>query len=264
MKGGADMEIYAESLFLMNFSSLLVCLLPAASLVRSNSKRLVLSAIFGALWASMAFFITFENHIGKIIVLLGYILTALISFGRKIKPIAVFFTVMLILYASVMMFISFLGSNTTALIKNGIIYMNIRSEIFIAVFIISLPIVIILERIRRITSKKSIRKLKITKNGKSVTLNALHDSGNTVTEPLSGRSVIFVTKKSLKTMDIDKIITEEKPCIIPYHSLGHDGVAIGFTPDKIILDSKKEINGAVIGLCSEEQFGDCDALIGGI
>ena len=80
MKGGADMEIYAESLFLMNFSSLLVCLLPAASLVRSNPKRLVLSAIFGALWASMAFFITFENHIGKIIVLLGYILTALISF----------------------------------------------------------------------------------------------------------------------------------------------------------------------------------------
>lgn len=258
------MEIYAESLFLMNFSSLLLCLLPAARLVRSNPKRLLLSAVFGALWASVVFFINSENYMRKITALLGYILTALISFGRKIKPIAIFFTVMLILYSAVMMSISFLGGNINALIKNGIIYINIRSEIFIAVFIISLPVVIILERIWRINSKKSIRKLKITKNGKTVTLNALQDSGNIITEPISGRSVIFVTKNSLKTMDIDKIITEEKPCIIPYHSLGHDGAAIGFTPDKIIIDNKKEINGAVIGVCSEKQFGDCDALIGGI
>ena len=258
------MEIYAETLFLINFSALFLCLAPSCRSYSIGTARRAASAAAGALWASAIFIVAPEGILSKAASAAGFFITACAAFGRKSRAYVSFLISLLLIYAAVTLLISFRGSGSGAFIKNGVIYFNVPARIFIPVFAAVLPLIPLMERIWKTVSESRRHLLRIIKRGKSIDVLALRDSGNLLKEPYSGRHVILVSRKALLPLEPDNILTTEPPIIIPYRSLGHSGAVLGFCPDKIILDQKKEIHGAVIGISEERFAGDCDALIGGI
>lgn len=256
------MEIYADAMFLINFCVLYVCLTPSAAYFKIQLWRRIVSSASGALWGVISFII-FEG--GNIVAsVMGLVITGVIAFQKNFKAIAVFFVFSSLVYTGLIIFIPLLRIGADAVIKNGIVYFDIPFRIFFIAFMVAFFIAVILERIWKQKLKKQICRLKITKDGASTDMNAIYDTGNLLTEPISGRRVILVRRDALSPLDTDKILTTEKPFVIPYHSLGHNGALIGFLADEIMIDNSKKISGAVIGIC-DEKFGDeCDALIGGI
>lgn len=258
------MEIYAETLFLINFSALFLCLTPACRLYGVKTSRSVTAAAAGALWASAVFIAALDGVAAKAALAAGYAIAACIAFEKKTKAYVSFLVSLILIYGAVTVGISFWGNGSGAFIKNGIIYFNVPSRIFIPIFAAVVPLVFAAEHIWKTASGSRRHQLRIVKRGKSADVLALYDSGNLLTEPHSGKHVILVSREALAPLEPDEILTSEPPLIIPYRSLGHNGAVIGFCPDQIILDQKKEIYGAVIGISEERFAGDCDALIGGI
>lgn len=258
------MEIYAETLFIINFSAVFFCLGPACRVYGVPPRRQLAASAAGAFWALVIFAAGFCGAASKAAAAAGFVFTAAAAFGRKTRAWLLFGMLLLSVYAAVTIFISFFGSGIGAFIKNGVIYFNVPARIFVPVFAVILPLITAAERLKRAAAGIRRHRLKITKSGREADVLALFDSGNLLKDPRSGRRVILVSRNALKPLEPEKILTSEPPVIIPYRSLGHSGALLGFYPDSIILDSKKEINEAVIGISEERFAGDCDALIGGI
>lgn len=254
------MEIYAEALFLINFSALFISLAPSVKLFGISRQRHIISAVIGGILAVMAFSQTGFNLFPA----LNSLIVAAITFKKNSKAYIMFFATQLIMYAVILTVLSVYSGGTGIIIQNGILYINISLYAFILSFLLAYPCVSIMIRVCHSQSKNNIHRLKITKNRKTINVKALFDSGNLLTEPRSGKNVILVSRKALSELNPDNILTNELPLIIPYRSVGHSGVITGFNADKIIIDNKKEINDAVIGISEQEFSADCEALIGGI
>ncbi len=255
------MEVYAEVLFITNFSVLFLCLLLPAKQFGVSGLRHISATLFGGLNAVIIFAV--NPKFTALFIIIGYILTGAIAFGKKTKGYIMFFATVFLVYSLLSFVISATG-RTNAFAKNGIMYFNISTKKFIFAFILILPIVFTAERIICSVSKKKIHSIKIFKHGKTVSAVALYDSGNLLTEPRSGKNVILVSRKALAPFDTEKLLLTENPLIIPYKSFGHEGVILGFSADKVTIDNRKEINDAVIGISDSEFSEGCEALIGGI
>jgi sigma-E processing peptidase SpoIIGA len=98
--------------------------------------------------------------------------------------------------------------------------------------------------------KKSLYKVVLNENGRSLEVKALYDSGNLIVEPVSGKAVSIIEKTSVLDDWIKS--TPEKFKIIPYKSVGMEkGVLEGMVIDQLIIqqDDKKVVEDkAVIAL----------------
>lgn len=92
----------------------------------------------------------------------------------------------------------------------------------------TLPIIL-----RNIYYKERIYETILSLKGKEIRLKALLDTGNSLTEPTTGKRVTIVEKKTISSFNdlrIDKIY------VIPYKSLGKDdGILYGIEVDKLIV-----------------------------
>lgn len=253
------MEFYAENLFIINFSALFLCLAPAVRLFGISKRRHIIVSFFGGIMSV----VIFANNSFRILPILNSMIISLLTFKKNIKAHFMFFTAQLIMYSLVLSLSALLKNNINLFIQNGVLYIDISPYIFILSFLCAYPCLSIMIKVWRLQSKRDIRKMKITKTGKTVCVTALFDSGNLLTDPRSGKNVILVSKNALSALEPDKILTKEKPIIIPYRSVGHEGVVLGFTADEILIDNKK-INNAVIGISEKDFSENCEALIGGI
>ncbi len=253
------MEIYAENLFIINFSALFLCLAPAVRLFGISMRRHIFASVLGGILSV----IIFAQNGFRTLPILNSLFISLFTFRKNLKANIMFFTAQLIMYSLALSLSALFKNNISLFIKNGVLYFNISPHIFILSFLCAYPCVSVMIRVWRSQSKRNIHKLKITKADKTACVTALFDSGNLLTEPHSGKNVILVSKNALAKLEPDNILIKEKPIIIPYRSVGHEGVILGFTADEILIDNKK-INNAVIGISEKDFSENCDALIGGI
>ena len=256
------MEIYAENLILINFSSLFVCLTAPCRAYAVSIRRQAAAAALGAAFALIAFACGGTAQIAAEAA--GFAAVSAAAFGKRAGAWIMFFVTLLLVYALAAMLVSWFGSGAGAFMSGGVIYFNVQPKLFIPLFGVSLALAAVLQKRSRQNKALRRHRLRISKNGKCADFTALYDSGNLLKEPRSGRSVILVSRSAAKPLEPDKLITDEPPLVIPYRSLGHSGVLLGFCADKIILDNKKEIYGAVIAFSDRGFAEGCDALIGGI
>ncbi len=103
-------------------------------------------------------------------------------------------------------------------------------------------------------SGKTVDVCKVTLYGKDVVkVDALLDTGNSLTEPISGKPVAVLDKEIF-----EKAFGDEKPTVfrmIPYHSIGkRSGVLCGYLLDKIKVetqDGTKEYREIYIGISDD-------------
>jgi sigma-E processing peptidase SpoIIGA len=109
------------------------------------------------------------------------------------------------------------------------------------------------------SSKKDIREIDviIELGEKIFTVKGLCDSGNMLTEPISSRSVILVSKSSDIGKEIERT-PERFLRYIPYKNVNGEGIIKGIIPKRIIIDySSVE---AVIAI-TDNNFAGYEALV---
>ena len=133
------------------------------------------------------------------------------------------------------------SADTRHLLANGAVYFNISALTLILLTCVSYGVLYGFDRLfRKKEPDVFFAKLTITRQGKTVTLPAKIDTGLTLTEPFSGTPAIVADRCALGDIlppNFGMQSTENAVSmrLIPFSSLGADGVLPAFQPDAASL-----------------------------
>lgn len=231
------MIVYVDVLFVVNFFITYLLLLLTKLFIKDNPKmiKLLFSSFIGGAYSlvilvdELNFFVT---AIGKIAV---SALIVFIAFGFKravvfAKTLGIFyFSNMLLLGVILAIWLIFKPDGIT--IHNDVVYFDIPARILLisalAAYVISLAAV---KLYNRTIGKNEIYSLTVLKNDKEVHVYAFADTGNKLKEPFSDYPVIVIDESKI-SFDTERII--------PFNSVGGEGMLRAFKPDKIIISNGK-------------------------
>lgn len=231
------MIVYVDVLFVVNFFITYLLLLLTKLFIKDNPKtiRMLAGAFIGGAYSlviladELNFLVT---AIGKIVV---SALIILMAFGFKravvfVKILGIFyFSNMLLLGVILAVWLLFKPDGIA--IHNDVVYFDIPAQTLLisalAAYLVSLAGVKIYNRT---VGKNEIYSLTIFKNGKEVHLYAFADTGNKLKEPFSDYPVIVIDESKI-SFDAERII--------PFNSVGGEGMLRAFRPDKVIISNGK-------------------------
>lgn len=270
--------IYIDILLLLNFYVTYFLIVGACCILhrKISVSRRILGSLTGTLSSLMIFLpeLPLMANIALKIAVSLIITLASLGFGNIrifIKSSAVFFIINCV-YAGIMLALWLFCAPMGMVYNNGISYLDIPFPAVILSTSISYVILLIIRRV--LDSKTDLDKKYqieiVTSTGKA-TLTAIPDSGNKLTDFLTGLPVIFcnIDKCSdicpqevyMYLADMNK---ENIPLqgirLIPCSTVSGDTLAVCFKPDKLIIidnQNKKEIN-ALIGFTKngfKSEFG---------
>jgi len=147
------------------------------------------------------------------------------------------------------------------MVVNNVPYMHINVRVLILASGFFFTVLTLLFKGAAIRKRQYDAKVVIECGSNAVTFSAMHDSGNTLTDPVSGIPVLIADSKALQPLwrpEIRSLLTGEalrdpstvllalnalelpaKFRLIPYKAIGTDsGFLLGFKPDKITVNDK--------------------------
>jgi len=292
--------VYSDVIFLENLIMNFFILYCTAKLTRTIFKyfRIAAGALVGALYVIILMYVP-ENRVlyslpAKVVLSVIIIWTSfkVLNFIHLLKILAVFYLSSFLFAGAALAFSGF--SSQVGFAAGGrIIYAGDYKWsilMFSAIFIFILVKVLKNVYLLKIPGNKIIKSLKITAGEKQICLDALIDTGNSLTDPFTNYPVIIVEYSAIEELipqklkeimqndsseDIIKICetfaqTEwaSRLRLIPFNSIGRkDGFLIGFRPDKVsISKNKKEVDTSkvIIAIYTDKlsQNNNYNALVG--
>ncbi len=286
MKGEKAVVVYADLLFMENLLANCFILKLTGVLSGTSPKlwRLLLSGAFGALYAVCA--VIFQESalltspvlklaISVVMAALAYTPRTLTGFARRWGMMLLSaFLLAGGTYAVAVM----LGEGAIA--YGGFMVLSPGSALK-AFMVAALACILLARPIGRVLSGKELREGSIVSvvlhlGNKTARFNALVDTGNSLTDPLTGYPVIVVEAESLKEIlpqpiyesvasnNIEKVAQclvpdsengfSKRVHLIPYKSIGREnGMLTGFRPDNIRVckgkNGGRDIKDVIIGVC---------------
>ena len=255
------MTVYVDVLFVMNFFITYLLLTVTKLLTKATVKtyRMLLGAVAGAVYS----LVIFAPDLSFLLTLFGRILISvliiLITFGFKrlvpyLKSLACFyFSNMLFLGVILALWMTFKPNGIV--VNNDAVYFDIPATALLTLALISYLISVAVVKIYNYTlAKKEIYTLTVVKGGKEYRMFAFLDSGNRLTEPFSNYPVIIVDEGK---------ISFEAERIIPYNTVGGEGMLKAFKPDKVIISQGKKSfeSDRVYVACSNVDSKDFSAIL---
>lgn len=241
------MVIYADVLFVLNmYVNFFILKLTFALLkVKAAFLRLFLASLLGA---AGAFYILLPttNFLSDILFrLFMSLILILVASGYKnikilLRQVGVFFAASF-LYAGVMIGLWAVFKIKTIAVKGGVVYMDISPAVLI---ISTLICYIIISLIRFFTARQAPLanrcSLTITAGQKLVNATAIIDTGHSLTDAITGKSVVVVDSGVAKGLfGTIPTINDLENCpksgfrVVPYSAVGGHGLLVAFTPSKI-------------------------------
>ncbi|MCH5304367.1 MAG: sigma-E processing peptidase SpoIIGA, partial [Ruminococcus sp.] len=227
-------------------------LLCVKRIMHANIKyaRLLLSAFCGAVFSFTAFLPFNQFPVNFIFDIIVSLALTLICFGYKSRNLFLktsgTLVIISLLFSGAMIFIYLAFSPRGMVIINNSVYFNISPLLLI---ILTLVIYFILFLFKKLynnhTSSCLIHNVNILYKNNKYSVKCKTDSGCNVKEPFSGASVIIIEKSELEGIYIDEKLMR----IIPFNSLGGNGIIYGFKADEIFIDDKKIDEEIYIGIC---------------
>lgn len=248
------MIIYVDVLFIVNFFITYLLLLLTKALLKSSAKtaRMLISSLIGGLYS----LVILIDDLTPLVSVLGKLAVSavlvLIAFGFRritsfIKDVALFYFSNM-LFLGVILCFQLIFNSKAAAVNNSTVYFDISAPVLLmsafSAYVISIAVIKIYNKT---LGKTEIYNLKIFKNGDCHTMLAFLDSGNKLTEPFSSYPVIIV--------DSSKMFYESER-IIPFNTVGGDGILQAFKPDKIEISNGKnkiETDRVYIALSNVEE-----------
>lgn len=254
-----ETEVYVDLYFLVNASMDLLCLGMTATVLHRPAKRwrMLLAALLGGGWAVGMLFSGIDGVSGVLLDLLMAILLAAVAFaernGRVLRLLqnagayallsALLGGLMTVLYR----FLNRLELPLDALQGDGLSTWMFAILAAVAGFFT-------LRGGRLFRRSGAVREvgLEITVDGKTARLRALVDSGNLLTDPLDGRSVVIADPDRLRPLLPPALLEalEHPECaplayarrirFIPAMGATGRGLLAAFAPDRLIIVTKKD------------------------
>lgn len=259
------MVLYADVLFAINFSMDFISLFLTSLVMhrRVGKIRILTAACIGGLYSIFEILVEVLPVIGLIINLSTSVIICLVCFKEKkvssfLITLAMFWGIsallggfMSLLYSAFnKLFYKYISEYSYSEAYNGARFIIIASIAIIASLGFSKMFVK--------KSKMQVKEVTIETEEEVYKLTGIVDSGNLLSEPLTGRGVILVSSNS----SLGKEITsspEYKTRFIPYSGVEKEGIIKGIVPKKVIIDNLERR--AVIASVDRESFAGYDALI---
>ncbi|QEK11959.1 sigma-E processing peptidase SpoIIGA [Crassaminicella thermophila] len=290
-------EVYAEYLFIENLlmNWLILHLTGYFCKVQNSKFRIWIGATIGACYAFVFFFPSFSfmyTFLMKIIVSIFIIIITFSPYKFKefVKLLAIFYLISFMFGGAA--FALFYFTDFKGLLSNGIFYIkNFTIKLLIYSGIIAYILIrFCWEYIQvKISREKIYIPVWIEVENNISKLNALLDTGNSLSDPLSKYPVIVVEYSAIKDLlpvDVQNIFNHSQDVnldlitkmlqsskwinrfrFIPFKSLGKEnGMLMGFKPDSVKLKDTKKlkcIKNIVIGVYTKKlsEDGDYTALL---
>ncbi len=246
MKGGIFIVIYVDILFIINFfiTFLLVSLTARLTKRRVKTARLVFASAFGGIY-SLIILVSIPFYISLMLKVLSAAVIIFIAFGgMRLKSFAL--CVFVFLFSSFV----FLGIITGALmlfkseriaVSNSTPYFNIGARgLLISAFFAYVISCAVVRLYNKKVSAGEIYTLKIERQGQSVTLFALADTGNKLREPFSGSGVIVASREKVKPLSKNSALR-----VIPASTVSGSAYLEAFMPDRVIIKCKNKTETAL-------------------
>ena len=277
--------LYGDVLFLVNFSmDFLTLYITAAILHRSVKKlRFVLSAAIGGIYGVAACFMGGALIFRIAVNIAVSVLMCYIVFGKKtLAPCALFYGTGCLLggvMTAVFGMIDSIPGTRTVFVDGA--YRTVSGDIPIGwSAVVAAAVAIIAVICGRYAGRKRGApeyRVTVTFKGRCAELTGICDSGNLLSEPITGRPVMIVTGEALKSLlpeEVyrwflagDPLAVSALPAeyiravkLIPAESVGGRKLLAGLLPDSVtVLGEEKN---ALVAVCPDiTGFMGCDALI---
>ena len=256
------MDIYADVLFIINLiiNSLLLCTTAIISKKQIYRLRLFLSALTGALTATVIFYLDLSLLINVIISIPVCFVMIKICFKIKYLIQNLKITGMYLLFSLVFFAICDLAASITALpvyTSGGIVYFNIHSMFLLSLTVLGFALSFIFAKTNDFNKDNSLfSRLIITYQGTSINVTAFNDTGNNITDFFTNLPVIILEKKYAQQLigeDVDynsitygnsiPVKLKKNMRFIPYSGIwSRENMLICFKVDDItVVSSQKKI-----------------------
>lgn len=231
-----NLYVYIDILFFTNYLVNLFLLFLAGYITKTQIHpiKLFLGTFFGTLSVLLLFFniniitlVTLKIIFSLIMLIISFKLSA----KGYIKTTFVFYLLSFSLSGVVYYFENTFGKT------NEFTYLTLSLSMICLITILTMCVNLLTQRN---INRNLYKKVKITHNNISVTLQGFIDSGNTLTEPLSGLPVIIVSKRDIV------LLGEITPHCIMCHTISGNALIEVFKPDKLLIDKIEE--NAYIGI----------------
>lgn len=280
------MTIYIDVLFAVNgiVNFMLLLATSKISKIQTHTWRLFFGAILGAVYAVCMFFPQIEalyTIVSKIA--FSFILIAVTFTIKKLrhflKTVFIFYITSFIFGGIALGLFYFIGFGKGTVISNGIFYFNLPWRILAIASIAAYAIIRFVWKVAKADKMRDYKSVDIYLNGNKVTLNALVDTGNMLSDPISKMPVIvaefsviasilpqsFISLYETLENCPENIILENQDShlasrlrIIPFSSLGtSEGILIGMKPDSVKI-GKSFYNNIIIGIYNSKLSKNMD------
>ena len=266
-------EIYADTLFIVNFSMDFLSLFITGKLTHSSVRpiRLTISAVIGALYATLSVVFDSGDIYSRVMWFAAFIFCALTmcrisySLGPK-RLLPVFLAVNLGLGG--LMSILFGAARRSGLVTD-------RSDgasplMFLLFMLISGAVSLLYGRLRVFGGKRREVSSRITLLGETAEARLLCDSGNLLCDPISSKPVIILAPRifgerlpvELRAGETDVGALSGSLCaklrLIPAQGVTGSRLLVGIVPDEVLVDGN-EVD-AIIAL-ADGSYDGCDGII---
>lgn len=246
------MCIYVDILLITNIYTNYFLLKTTAKLVHSplRNSKCILASLVGSLFSLIIFLPQLNAAFLLLLRILSACIMILISFSRKsireTYHIGLIFFFVSFIFAGIEYGITIIFNSQNLLWHNSTLYVNISIVTLVVSTIVSY-IVICLFRYYLDSHNCDDYKyiIVITYNGKSVSLDAIGDTCNNLTDVFTGKPVIICSKESIVHLlsDTDKDIPSEDHLadfekgwrVIPFSTIHSDGLIPIFKPTNTII-----------------------------
>ncbi|MBO5111291.1 MAG: sigma-E processing peptidase SpoIIGA [Clostridia bacterium] len=236
------MTVYADVLFLVNFSMDLLSLYGAGALLKrkKRSLRLVLAALLGGIYGVLDVIFTPPGVWGIILLLTASVIMCLLAYGKAgfFSTYVVFLGaeaflggVMSLLYTAASKLLH--ASQTGASPAEG--HLTLRG--FLLALAASVLVGLLTERTlnRSVTGTAEVR---VTVCGRTFRFSAVCDSGNLLTDPLTDAPVILMGESVPGAAWLSALENPKGYRVIPYESVGGSGLLFAHKPEMLAIECR--------------------------
>ena len=214
--------VYIDALFLLNLIVNYLLLLAAAKLAGEPLRRLRLAAgaALGALYAAAIFFpgMGFLTH--PLCKLGAAVLMLLTGFGgsRRLLRVTLVFFGLSCAFGGGIFAIGLLGGQGLTL-RNGVLYSVMDLRILLLSAAVCYAVLTLVFRRTARHGRREVLPAVLTLEGRRVAVNALVDTGNTLTDPVTGRPVMVAEGSRLSPLLPGERVLDEKALRDPVGTL---------------------------------------------
>lgn len=255
--------VYVDVLIVVNMVIDWILLLSVGRLLklRAKSRRVLLGGAVGSVCSLAALLPELPAPINLALDIGFAALMVFAAYGRAGPKSFIIRTFTLFAvsfsFCGAMIFICTVFHPSGVAVVNDVVYFNISPIVLILLTLCCFYTLKLFGRLTRKHYSKRVCVVNARLGNLTAEFQALADTGCHVTEPFSGNFVIIAEKSCLENMPF----TSFRKRIIPYQSLGGDGILEGIAAEEVSIDGKPVAESVYIGLCNGVLKGDIKAIV---